>query len=78
MDSQQYTSNLLDCTDDMPSCCYGAFCTVCQIGEAVRARPRVNAPGGVENTPQKLKSKNTRLRLTPSYFRSPRPVTPPP
>ena len=33
-ESQQYTSNLFDCTDDMETCCYGTFCTVCQIGES--------------------------------------------
>lgn len=33
-ESQQYTTNLFDCTDDMSTCCYGTFCTVCQVGES--------------------------------------------
>eukprot|EP00227_Mantoniella_beaufortii_P013764 CAMPEP_0197581082 /NCGR_PEP_ID=MMETSP1326-20131121/4698_1 /TAXON_ID=1155430 /ORGANISM="Genus nov. species nov., Strain RCC2288" /LENGTH=381 /DNA_ID=CAMNT_0043144937 /DNA_START=42 /DNA_END=1187 /DNA_ORIENTATION=+ len=32
-ESQQYVTNLLDCTTDWDSCCYGAFCTPCQVGE---------------------------------------------
>ena len=35
-ESQQYTSNLFDCTDDMETCCYGTFCTVCQVGESAQ------------------------------------------
>lgn len=35
-ESQQYTTNLFDCTDDVPSCFYGTFCTVCQVGESAQ------------------------------------------